>query len=260
QVIAVTDSVPEDSALATLAAADHEAARGRLAEVVGQAAREIGSPRGRFDDGPLWELIQRAELGASGADVSLAALPDTAARIAAGPVTRRDLLRACVYENRLVAVELTGEQLRQALEQSAGALAAYTYESGRPLLEPGVPGYRLDAAEGVGYEIDLARPAGDRVRNLTFHGAPLAPERRLKVALNSFRANGGGGGPEFLHAAPRLWGSTGTIPEILAEFARGKTLDGSFTRNWTLLPDYARTRERPLIDLLVRQGVAPKGE
>ncbi|HEY2954275.1 MAG TPA: 5'-nucleotidase C-terminal domain-containing protein [Candidatus Eisenbacteria bacterium] len=259
RAIAVTDSVPEDAEVAALAAPYHAAARAALAETLGTAAREIGAPRGRFDDGPLWELIQNAQLDASGAEVSLASLADPAATIGPGPVTRRDLLRACVYQNRLVVLELTGEQLRQTLEQGAGTLAPYGYESDHALLSPGGPADRLDAAEGVGYELDLTRAPGDRVRNLVFRGEPLSPERRLKVAVSDYRASGGGAA-DLLRAAPRVWRSAGTIPEILADYVRGRTLNGAFTRNWTLLPLYERTAERPLIDRLVRLGAAPAAE
>jgi len=256
QVMAVTDSIPEDGEIAAIAAPHHQAARAALGEAVGAAAREIGAPRGRQDDGALWELIQRAQLSASGADVSLASLADPAARFGPGPVTRRDLLRAIVYENRLTVLEMTGEQLRQTLELSASTLPAYTAaaDSARP-----EPSDRFDAAEGVGYELDLTRPPGDRVRNLTFQGAPLDPGRRLKVAVNDYRANGGGG-YDLLRTLPRAWRSAGTIPEILADYVRGKTLDGSFTRNWTALPMYARAAERPLIERLVRLGALPEDE
>jgi 2',3'-cyclic-nucleotide 2'-phosphodiesterase (5'-nucleotidase family) len=254
QVIAVTDSVPEDEEIAAIAKPRHEAARRALGGVVCSAAREIGAPRGRSDDGPLWELIQRAQLAASGADVSLATLADPAVRLGPGAVKWRDLLRAIVYQNRLTVLELTGDELRQTLEQSAALLAGYPAAAERT-----EPSDRYDAAEGVSYEVDLTRPPGERVRNLVFQGAPLDPGRRLKVAVNDYRANGGGGF-ENLRSAPRAWRSAGTIPEILADYVNGKTLDGSFTRNWTVLPKHLRAPERPLIERLARFGAWPRAE
>src|SRR5206468_7600000 len=56
--IAVTDSVPEDSALVALARPYHVATEAALAETLGVAGHEIGAPRGRLEDGRLWELIQ----------------------------------------------------------------------------------------------------------------------------------------------------------------------------------------------------------
>lgn len=259
-MLAVRDSTPADTAIAALVKPYHDAARFALDETVGRAATTIGAPRGVFDDGPLWEMIQDAQLAASGADVSLAALPDPTARIAAGKVTRRDLMRIYPYENTLVAVELSGAELKATLEKSAEYLSAYTYEADRPLAEPGMSAYNFDAAEGVGYEIDLTRPVGDRILNLTFKGHALAPDQRLKVVVSSYRANGGGGF-ETIRRAPRVWSSPRDVRAWLADRIHAKpALDGGFTRNWRLLPDYAATPERPLIDRLVRQKVVPREE
>jgi 2',3'-cyclic-nucleotide 2'-phosphodiesterase/3'-nucleotidase len=260
QVLAVTDSTPSDAALAAFAEPYDRDTRAELARVIGEATREIASPRGRFDNGPVWGLIHRVQLEVSGADVSLAALPDPSARIARGPVTLRDLMRLYPYDNALGAVELTGAELKETLEQSARFLAEYAFESGRPLAVPGMPGYNFDSAEGVGYEIDLTRPAGERIQHLSFRGEPLAPERRLKVVANSYRLNGGGGF-EAVRRAPRVWRTTREVRELLVEYCRReRTLDGSFTRDWVLLPDYSSLPERPLIDLLVRQGVLQRNE
>ncbi len=260
QVLAVSDSTAADSALAAFAKPYHDATNTALDEPLGSAAREISSPRGRDDDGPMWELIQRVQLDATGADVSLAALFDPAARIAPGIVTLRDAMRLYPYDNTLGVVELTGGELKETLEQSARALAAYTFEAGRPLAEPGMPGYNFDAAEGVSYEVDLTRPAGDRIVNLMWKGLPLALDQELAVAVNSYRMNGGGGF-EAVRRAPRLQPAVREVRQLVADYIRrAGALDGSFERNWSLIPDYVAAPERPLIDLAVRQGVAPKAE
>lgn len=260
QVIAVSDSVVPDTALAAFALPYHRTAQAALDQPIGRALRTVDSPRGRFEEGPLWELLHRAQLAATGAEVSLAALFDPEARIPAGPVTVRDALRIYPYDNTLAVVELTGEALKRTLEHSARYLAGYTYAGGRPLVEPGMAGYNFDSAEGVGYEIDLTRPPGDRILNLRFHDQPLAADRTLKVAVNNYRLNGGGDF-EAVRTAPRLWRSAREARDWIVDYIRAAgTLDGSFTPSWRLLPDYAPTPERPLIDRLVRQGVAPPAE
>ncbi len=260
QTIAVADSVPVDAELDSFAAPYHAAAQAALSERIGEAAQDIGSPHGRLADGPLWDLVHAAQLEASGADVSLAALFDPAAVIRRGPVTVRDALRAYPYDNTLAVVELTGAQLRQALERSARYYAPYTFESGRALVEPGVAGYNVDAAQGIGYEVDLTRPAGERIVNLIWRGQPLAADQKLKVAVNNYRLNGGGGFEEIA-SAPRLLSHGPEVREALVDhIRRAGTLEARTDRSWTVLPDYATSMERPLVDLLVRRGVAPKGE
>ena len=68
------------------------------------------------------------------------------------------------------------------------------------LIDRAIPGYNFDIAEGVDYEIDLRRPPGDRIVNLTFQGKPLAPDKVLRVAINNYRYNGGGGYTMFKDA------------------------------------------------------------
>jgi len=260
QTIVLADSVPVDAELDAFAAPYHAAAQAALNERIGEAAQDIGSPRGRLADGPLWDLVHAVQLEASGADVSLAALFDAAAVIRRGPVTVRDALRAYPYDNTLAVIELTGAGLRQALERSARHYAPYTFEAGRALTEPGVPGYNADAAQGVTYEVDLTRPVGERIVNLSWQGQPLAPDQKLKVVVNNYRLNGGGGYEEIARA-PRLLAHGPEVRQALVDHVRRTgTLEPRTDRSWTVLPDYAPCPERPLVDLLVRRGVAPRDE
>ena len=260
RMLAVSDSVADDTALVALARPYHEAAEHALSRAIGVAKSMIGSPRGRLENGPLWDLIHRVQLAASGADVSLSALPDPAARIAPGPVTVRDVLRAYPYDNSLGMVEMTADDLRLTLEQSAEYFAPYTYEAERPLTSGARPGYNFDAAVGVGYEVDLTRPVGQRVTSMTFQGQPLAMDRKLRVVVNGYRLNGGGGF-ERVRAAPRIWRSSESLPRLIEDYvAAHAPLDGGYDHSWRLLPVYVATPERPLIDLLARQGAAPIAE
>jgi 2',3'-cyclic-nucleotide 2'-phosphodiesterase/3'-nucleotidase len=254
-VTAVSDSVPEDSTLASLAAPYHEAARAALDSLAGSTARPLTAPLGRFGDGSLWRLIQHAQLAATGADLSLAALPDPAAEIPAGPITRRMLMRLYPYENTLGVVLLSGAEVKQVLEKSASLLAAYTFEADRPLFEPDGPAYNFDAMAGVGYRLDLTRPAGDRVVDLTWHGSPISPEQRFKVAVNSYREFGGGGYPA-IPAAPRLWQTMRGVRELIADYCAGpESLETAEHPRWSISPAQAVLPERGLLDLLVRRGV-----
>ena len=260
RMLAVTDSTARDTTLAAFAEPYGRAARAALDQPVGQADHALDSPHGRLAPGPVWHLVHQAELAASGADVSLAPLMDPDAVIPAGAVSVRDVMRIYPYDNTLVVVALTGDQLRRTLEHAALYFQDYTYADGRPLENPGGAGYNFDSAEGVSYEIDLTRPAGSRILNLRYRNRLLAAAETLKVVASSYRVNGGGGFEE-LRAAPRLWRSARDVRDLIVDYVRSaKTLSSAVRSNWRLLPDYAASTERPLIDLLVRQGVAPKPE
>src|SRR5262249_9979676 len=105
----------------------------------------------------------------------------------------------------------------------------------------------------------LARPEGDRILNLAWHDAPLDPAHTLKVAVSSYRANGGGGF-EVLSHAPRVRTGRDVRDALADAIRRRKVLSGAFERNWRLLPDYAAAPERPLIARLVRQQAGRREE
>jgi 2',3'-cyclic-nucleotide 2'-phosphodiesterase/3'-nucleotidase len=109
------------------------------------------------------------QLEAGNADVSMAACFNPDARIPKGAVTVRDIAGLYEYENTLVTLELTGQQLKDALEHSARYFKEYQPgKSLNELVDSRIPGFNFDVAQGVSYDIDLTRPFGQRIQNLTF--------------------------------------------------------------------------------------------
>jgi len=259
-VATVTDTVASDPALHALVAPYAEATHVLLDQIVADAPLPLTAPLGRFGDNPLWRLIHRCQLETSNADVSLAALFDPAQVIPAGPVRRRDLMRLYPYGNSLGVVELSGADLKATLEHAASMLNSYAYDGTTPVLKPDVPGFQFDGAFGVEYGIDLSKPEGARIVNLRWKGKPLYPNQRLKVVANSYRL-AGGGDYVTLRRAKRLSQVDQPMTQLLVRWARDKkTLAAEDDASWTLLPDYAGAPERPLIDRLVRLGVATRDQ
>ena len=53
--------------------------------------------------------------------------------------------------------------------------------------------YNFDTAAGVVYTVDVTKPTGEKVRILRMsNGKPFDLNKKYKVAINSYRANGGG--------------------------------------------------------------------
>jgi 2',3'-cyclic-nucleotide 2'-phosphodiesterase/3'-nucleotidase len=122
-----------------------------------------------------------------------------------------------------------------------------------PLTNPRVIGYNYDMAEGVQYEIDLTRPEGDRIRNLTWKGKPLDPGQKLRIAVNNYRAAGSAGYRMF-SGAKILWQSRTEIRDLMVEYYTArKHLPVEADHNWRIVPDLARrTLEREAIGELKR--------
>ncbi len=194
RTIPVTEKTAVDPEIAQLGQPYDKETQDWLSRTIGESPEEITSQDCRFRDTAIIDLIQRVQLEAGKADVSLAACFNAQARIPKGPVTVRDIAGIYEYENTLVTIELTGQQLKDALEHSARYFHEYqTGKSLADLVDQRVPGYNFDMAEGVSYELDVTKPFGQRILNLKFKGEPLKPTQKLRVVTNNYRVNGGGG-------------------------------------------------------------------
>ena len=231
------DKVEPDAEVLKLAERYDAETQKWLARVVGESAAELSAKEARFRDTAILDLVQRVQLDAGKADVSMVAPFNLDARIAQGPVTVRNISGLYVYENTLVVLEVTGQQLKDALEHSAKFFRAY--QAGKApadLVDEKIPAYNFDIAEGVEYELDIRRPVGDRIQNLRFQGKPLASTQKLRLATNNYRVNGGGGYSMYKNA-PVLSRSSDEIRELIIDWVeRNKTIPTTPTNNWKLLP------------------------
>ncbi|HZM99109.1 MAG TPA: 5'-nucleotidase C-terminal domain-containing protein, partial [Pyrinomonadaceae bacterium] len=231
------DRVEPDQEVVKLAEPYDRETQAWLGRTIGQSAIELTAREARFRDTAILDLIQKVQLEAGKADVSMVASFNSDARIAKGPVTVRDIAGLYVYENTLVVLEVTGQQLKEALEHSAKYFKPYV--PGKPPAEQvdeKIPAYNFDIAEGVTYELDVSKPVGQRVQNLTFQGQPVRPEQKFRLATNNYRVNGGGGYTMY-KAAPVVYRSSEEIRELIIDWLEEhKTVPTEPTNNWRLLP------------------------
>jgi 2',3'-cyclic-nucleotide 2'-phosphodiesterase/3'-nucleotidase len=232
-----TAGVTPDPDVLTATAPYHERTQAWLSRTIGQSSRTLSAQEGSLRDTALLDLIQRAQLDAGQADVSLAANFNPRARIPEGLVRVRDISALYIYENTLYVVEVTGAQLKAALEHSARYFLPYEEgKSPRDLIDPTIPGYNFDVAEGVSYEIDLRKPHGDRIQNLAFKGAPLDPQKKLRLAVNNYRFNGGGG-YTMIKGAPVISRSSEEIRDLIIRWVeKHQTIPDEPSNNWKILP------------------------
>ncbi|HYV10910.1 MAG TPA: bifunctional UDP-sugar hydrolase/5'-nucleotidase [Pyrinomonadaceae bacterium] len=208
-----------------------------LSREIGDSPEELTARDARFRDTAILDLIQKVQLDAGKADVSMVASFNPAARIAKGPVSVRDIAGLYVYENTLVVLEVTGQQLKDALEHSAKYFKEYV--PGKPasdLVDEKIPAYNFDIAEGVTYDLDISKPIGQRIQNLRFHGQPLSMTRKLRLATNNYRVNGGGGYDMYKNA-PVVYRSSEEIRELIIDWVeKNKTVPTKPNNNWRIIP------------------------
>ena len=231
------DRVEPDPEIVKLVEPYDRETQGWLSRVIGNSSQELTAREARFRDTAILDLIQKVQLEAGKADVSMVASFNADARIAKGPVSVRDIAGLYVYENTLAVLEVTGQQVKDALEHSAKYYKPYV--PGKPLtdlIDEKIPAYNFDIAEGVTYELDISKPIGQRIQNLRFHGQPLSPTKKLRLATNNYRVNGGGGYTMYKNA-PVVYRSSEEIRELIIDWVeRNKTIPVAPNNNWRIIP------------------------
>ncbi|MFC9112513.1 bifunctional metallophosphatase/5'-nucleotidase [Streptomyces sp. NPDC057092] len=229
-------SVEDDPRITRLLGDEHAQVVAYVNQVVGTATETLTTVEARYKDAPIIDLISKVQedvVREALAGTEYASLPvlsqaspfSRTSEIPAGEVTVRDLSGLYVYDNTLVAKLLTGAQVRAYLEYSAEyfvqTAAGAPVDVDRLTNAGGRPDYNYDYVSGVRYDIDIARPAGSRIRNVTFDGAPVDDAQRFVFAVNNYRANGGGAFPHVA-SAQELWAESTEIRTRIAEWATAK--------------------------------------
>ena len=236
RLLPVTEQVPADPEVVAIATPYDAATEAWLDQPIGYSEKALYATRARFEDSAILDLVHRVQLEVGNADLSFAASFTESAHIPAGPVTVRDIAGLYIYENTLMILEMTGQQVLDALEHSAKYFKqAKGSEDIESLVDKTMPGYNFDTVEGLSYQIDLRRPVGLRIQNATYEGEALRPEQRFRVAVNHYRRNGGGGYAMF-RDAPVLHRSSDSIRNLIIEWvSERKHIPTEASQNWELL-------------------------
>ena len=158
-----------------------------------------------FGPSEFIDLIHQMQLDLTGADVSFAAPLSFDSRLQAGTIRVSDMFALYKYENFLYTMRLTGREIKDFLEMSYGLwtnqmhsaddhimLLDSILDGGRRLGLKNVS-YNMDSAAGIRYLVDVSKPVGQRIVILSMaDGTPFSLDRDYRVAINSYRGNGGG--------------------------------------------------------------------
>ncbi|MFD9317333.1 bifunctional metallophosphatase/5'-nucleotidase [Streptomyces sp. NPDC060053] len=231
-----SNAVADDPKITKLLGDEHAKVVAYVNQVVGSATETLTTVEARYKDAPIIDLITKVQedvVKAALAGTSYASLPVIAqaspfsrtSEIPAGQVTIRDLSSLYVYDNTLVAKLMTGAQVRAYLEYSAQyfvqTAAGAVVDTEKLTNAAGRPDYNYDYVSGLVYEIDIAQAAGSRIKNLTYNGAALDDAQQFVLAVNNYRANGGGAFPHVA-SAQELWAESTEIRTRISEWVTAK--------------------------------------
>ena len=246
----------------------HEATLAYVREPVGETSAAINSYFALVMDDPSVQIVADAQIAyvkglmAGTAHAGLPVLsaaapfksggrsgPNFFTDIKPGPIAIKNVADIYLYPNTVQAVRVTGAQLRDWLEMSAGIFnridPARTDE--QPLINPAFPAFNFDVIDGVRYRIDVTQPAkfdpqgamanagARRIVDLTFEGRPVTETQEFILATNNYRASGGGNFPgtktTVVLEAPDL-----NRDVVVRHIIERKRIDPSADDNWSLAP------------------------
>jgi len=145
-------------------------------------------PRAQLEDNAITDLINEVQMYYTKADISGAALFDIDANVKAGPFRLQDAAKIYKYDNNtLVGLNITGKNLKAYMEWSASYYNQYKEGDLTISFNPDIRAYNYDMFSGVNYDIDISKPAGNRIVNLTYKGEPIKDDAVYKLALNDYR-------------------------------------------------------------------------
>lgn len=164
-------SDPTDKEAERIVGNYHEKIRAEFAKVVGETQGDL--VRHAAEESVLGDLVTDAMLEVSGAEVAFENGGGLRADIPKGPITLEHVYTLLPFDNSIVAMDLSGEEILEVLEQNAD-------------LE-----HKILQVGGLRVEYNLGLPQGSRVVKAMIGGEPVAPKRIYRVAVNDFLAAGG---------------------------------------------------------------------
>lgn len=144
----------------------------------------------RLKGHPFINFLHKVQLDISGADFSALSVFDSAMGFSK-KISIRDVLINYPYPNTLKVLEITGKQLKEAIEKSATYFVVEDGKIGinKDFLVPKVQHYNYDTYGGLEYKIDLSRDFYDRVVYMKKNGKDISMDKTYTIVLNNYRAS-----------------------------------------------------------------------
>ena len=268
-----TPLVDVDTTMMAAIAEEHNKTRSFMNEPAGKSASAMYSYLALVQDDPTIQIVNDAQKAyvekMIGDHPELQGIPVLSAmapfkvggrkndptnftEVEKGTLSRRNIADLYLYPNVLVALKLTGKQVREWLERSAGQFNRVDVDSRQPqhlLNWETFRTYNFDVIDGVDYQIDVTKPArydangmqvsdSHRIVGLTYAGRPVRDAQPFILATNNYRAYGGGQFPGSGEDAAVLV-SPDSIRTILARYIAEQTRQHTMVapvadNNWKL--------------------------
>ncbi|MDA9558335.1 bifunctional 2',3'-cyclic-nucleotide 2'-phosphodiesterase/3'-nucleotidase [Vibrio sp.] len=180
--------------------------------------------------------------------------PQNYTEVEAGQLTFRNAADLYLYPNTLVALKVTGQDVKDWLECSAGQFNQINVNNSKPqglINWDEFRTYNFDVIDGINYKIDVTQPAkynsdcnlinesAERIVDITYQGKPLNVDQDFIIATNNYRAYSNkfpGTGPEHI-----AFDSPDENRTIVANYISKMTVENGVVKpsadhNWRFAP------------------------
>jgi len=178
--IVIDDTLPENPFVAQIVAAFQKPIQALKIQPVGELEDNLTQHYGDSDS-TMGNVISDAMLEATKGQGAVAAFMNAGGirrGLEPGRITYGQVIEVQPFGNTMVVMELTGTELKAAIEHGAANF-------------PGFSGAALYPSRGTSYEVDTTKPAGSRITNLVIGGKPWSESEKYLVCFNSFTSTGG---------------------------------------------------------------------
>ncbi len=192
----------------------------------------------RTQDNALIEFINKVQMKVSGASISNTALFHNNSPGFPANVTMRDIVSNYIYPNTLKVIQISGQDMKDALERSASYFIIGRngdLEVNPSFTTPKPQHYNYDMWEGIEYILDIRKPIGERVVKLARNSVPIMMDEEFDVVMNNYRAGGGGDytmyrGKQVVKDIPL------DMSELIANYIlENKVIDATVNGNWKVI-------------------------
>lgn len=181
----------------------YEATMDFVSRRIGRIEHTISSKDAFFGPSAFIDLIHQLQLDITGADISFCAPLSAYAEIQKGDICVSDMFNLYKFENMLYTMLLSGKEVKDFLEMSYDLWVNQMTSPDDHLLllnekDNGFgrfrnPSFNFDSAAGIIYTVDVTKPYGKRIAiERMADGKPFEMDKQYRVAVNSYRGNGGG--------------------------------------------------------------------
>lgn len=148
----------------------------------------------RLSGNGFLDLINRIQMDYAKVDIAATTLFNDDIPGFNDSVSVRDVLTSYIFPNTLAVEEVSGGDLKAALERCASFFKITDNQIvvSKEFSEPKVQYFNYDYYSGIDYTFDLTKPVGQRVVRMDYQGKPVSDSQKLKVCLNQYRSVGAG--------------------------------------------------------------------